>query len=100
MTPCRFQLPPPADGASQSVTTCPPETSTVFNLLSAKNPIDWLSADQNGASVPSVPGRGRAVEESNGRTHTMVVPCASTATNSSVRPSGEICGAPLCGPTK
>ena len=43
--------------------------STRFSFSSAKNPMDRLSGDQNGDVPCSVPGSGRAAEESSDRTH-------------------------------
>src|SRR5262245_37173755 len=60
-----------------------------FSLLSAKNPIERLSGDQNGCWAPSVPVNARTVPESSARTH-MRDRALSVATNASVRPSGEI----------
>jgi len=34
----------------------PVDTRTFFKLFAAKNPIHWLSGDQNGVFAPSVPG--------------------------------------------
>src|ERR1700676_320853 len=99
MIPRSFQLPPVGKGASQSVTTGPPVAWTVFNLPSAKNPIDRPSADQNGSCAPSVPARGCAEGESKGRDHSKLLPCASTRTSSRIRPSGETFGKPTnCAP--
>ena len=36
----------------------PVDTRTFFKLFAAKNPIHWLSGDQNGVFAPSVPGIG------------------------------------------
>src|SRR5262245_28821332 len=56
---------------------------------SAKNPIDRLSGDQKGAVAPSVPGNGRADDESMDRTHNCAW-VAPFATNTIFNPSGDI----------
>ncbi len=45
----------------------PPETSTRFNAVSAKNPIVRPSGDQKRDAAPSVPRIGRASSDENGR---------------------------------
>src|SRR5262245_52871329 len=89
MTPARLQDPPVPRWEFASTRTEPPSTSIRFNLLSAKNPIDRLSGDQNGNWAPSVPGSGRAAPESSGRNH--IRDCRSVlATKATARPFGEI----------
>ena len=41
--------------------------------VSVKNPIDWLSADQNGPKAPSVPASGSAAP-ANGRSQRIAWP--------------------------
>ena len=48
MTPSRFHVPPRPGDVVASVRAGPPERSIRLTLLSAKNPIDRLSGDQNG----------------------------------------------------
>src|ERR1700751_3890144 len=92
--PSLLQLPPPAEGASQIVCTGPPVTWTIFNLPSAKKPMDLPSGDQKGSNAPSVPASGSADGEFSGRNHTRVLPCVSVRVSSRVFPSGEISGRP------
>src|SRR5262245_22371275 len=89
MVPSRFQAPP--DPATALASTCgaPPTISTRFSLLSAKNPTEALSGDQNGYLAPSVPASGRAATESSGRTQSSDLP-SFDAENTSRRPSGEM----------
>ena len=55
------------DSPSAGVIACgvPPRASTRFIWPSAKNPIEWLSGDQNGQRARSVPDSGRASAESS-----------------------------------
>src|SRR4029453_17294202 len=69
MTPSRFHVPPRNnEGASQTVLTPPPETSTVLILPAAENPMVRLLVDQNGCEPPSVPAIGCASSAPSGRT--------------------------------
>src|SRR6266851_1346392 len=52
---------------SQIETGAPPESSTRFNEVSAKNAIVLPSGDQKRKRAPSVPGIGRASREESGR---------------------------------
>src|ERR1700720_3334236 len=92
MLPSLLQLPPTGKGASQSVKTGPPRALTVFNLPSAKKPTDRPSGDQKGCDARSVPTRGSADSDFNGRNQREVLPCVSTRISSRVFPSGEILG--------
>src|SRR5262245_3554941 len=94
MVPSRLQLPPPGTGASATTRAGPPDALMVFNLSLAKNPRDWLSADQKGEAAPSVPGRNRAEVESRGRTQSIVFPFTSVAEKARACPSGESTGGP------
>jgi hypothetical protein len=58
-------------------------------LPAAKNPIDWLSGDQNGINTSSVPGNGRDVNESRRRSQISDRPFLPVATNASRVPSGD-----------
>ena len=61
IVPSLFHAPPSATGMPEaSVRTDPPSMSMRFSLVSAKNPMDRLSGDQNGRDPRSVPGNGRA----------------------------------------
>src|SRR5258708_32998982 len=80
--------------ASATANTCPPATSTFFNWLrerppKVKNPIQRLSADQNGNQDSSVPGSAMATAESSERTHNTVLPLGSSASYAIQRPSGD-----------
>ena len=72
MTP-RLDQDAPSENPSvaHNVSTVPPERSILFNLLSAKNPTDWLSGDQKGEAAPSVPVTLRAASESRSRIHSI-----------------------------
>src|SRR5712691_9764422 len=91
MTLSLFQEPPPGLTTSASTTGGPLAAFTFFSFPPAKNPIDRLSADQNGNCARSVPGSGRAVTLENGRTQSIGIPplLASNATNVIWRPSGD-----------
>ena len=66
----RFHVPPSGPGAvSTSVFMEPSPISIRLSLASAKKAIDRLSGDQNGDIACSLPGSGRACEESSGRNH-------------------------------
>src|SRR6516225_1062677 len=54
ITPSLFQVPPRPEGASQSVCTEPPATSSFFSFPSAKKARVLPSGDQNGYVAPSV----------------------------------------------
>ena len=70
IVPSLFHAPPRGTGATDtSVFTDPPSMSMRFSLLSAKNPMDRLSGDQNGRDARSVPANGRADGESSDRSH-------------------------------
>jgi hypothetical protein len=47
--------PPRGLSATASMEVGPPETGTLFNLLSAKHAMDFPSGDQNGNDAPFVP---------------------------------------------
>ena len=49
-----------------------------------------LSGDQNGNAASSVPGKGCAVSESIGRTHSSVLPTTSLEVKARLKPSGEM----------
>ena len=70
------------------------DTSMRCRLPFAKKPMAPLSGDQNGSLAPSVSWSSRAVKESNARIHSRGVPFV-TATNATLRPSGEISLPPL-----
>src|ERR1017187_10059864 len=91
MSPPRPQVPdlPPPPALSQIVTGAPPGRSRRFSLLSAKNPSDVPSGDQNSETAPSVPARGRASTPEGGRSHTRRPPFGSDATWASRDPSGD-----------
>ncbi len=71
---------------------CPPEMRTRFRLASAKNPIHWLSGDENCMLAPPVPVIGSEVSESHVPSHNCFVffPSSLTATETKWRPSGEM----------
>ena len=52
-----------------TVCTDPPSMSMRFSLVSAMNPMDRLSGDQNGRDARSVPANGCANGESSDRSH-------------------------------
>src|SRR4029453_5540654 len=83
---------------SAIVWTGPPARSTRLILLSAMNPIDRPSGDQNGWAACSVPGIGRASSWSRARTQRIAPVDSPVATNATSRPSGEIV-AESCGVT-
>ena len=60
-----------------------------LSLPSAKKPMDRPSGDQKGSDGFSVPGSGRATDESRGRTQREFRPEESRATRASCFPSGE-----------
>src|SRR5271157_1659157 len=95
MKPLRFQAPPPGmASAAQTISGGPPPVGTFFNDLSAKNAMELLSGDQNGAKPPSVPGITLACSASSGRSQSMRWPSGPSAANVRKRPSGEIEGVP------
>src|SRR5678816_3345108 len=56
IVPSLFHAPPRGAGATDTnVFTDPPSMLMNLSLLSAKNPMDRLSGDQNGDVAPSVP---------------------------------------------
>src|SRR5581483_8883089 len=77
----------------------PPPTSIRLSLSAVKKPMEWLSGDQKGNTALSVPGRGCAVIESNGRTKSCVCPSAP-AENTTYFPSGEIIAGPDVSPER
>src|SRR5262249_48771976 len=84
ITPSRFQVPVadggPESAASHNVRGAPPAISIRFSLLSgARNTSDLLSGDHVGEFPLSVPGKGRAARESNGRSHNDRAPVLSAA---------------------
>ena len=87
-SPLRFQVPPTAPSASQSVCTGPPERSTFFSLASAKKAISRLSGDQKGSTALSVPARGVISRLSRARTQICCFP-SFRRTTAMARPSGE-----------
>ncbi|MDQ3347406.1 MAG: hypothetical protein M3545_05510 [Acidobacteriota bacterium] len=90
MVPSLFHAPPSGAGAPDiSVFTDVPSMSMRFSLLSAKKPMDRLSGDQNGDAARSVPGSGRADEESSDRSHNCAWP-PDLAAKTIFSPSGEI----------
>ena len=60
-----------------------------LSLPPAENASDLLSGDQNLNVPPSVPGSGRAVNVSSGRSHSTLVSRDAPAPNTTYRPSGE-----------
>src|SRR5262245_52489897 len=82
MMPSELHAAPPFLPVLASVSVCgrPPLMAIVFNLFPAIKPTDRLSGDQNGMVAPSVPARGCAEVELNGRTHNRGGPSAE-ATN-------------------
>ena len=66
--------------------------SVRFSLLSARNPIDRLSGDQNGYAPLSVPASGRADTESSDRSHNHGCPSEVAANRKlPARSSGTNC---------
>src|SRR2546428_9089174 len=90
ITPSRFQAPPRAKGASQSVSAGPPAASIFLSFPSAKNPTKRLSGDQNGNEAPSVPVSACAESPSRERTQRISLPSAVGATKVRRWPSGEM----------
>jgi hypothetical protein len=94
MIPSRFQAPPTPEplelSASHSTSAAPPAIFTRFSLPEAKKATERLSGDQNGKFPFSVPGNGRALNESSGRSHNKGAAAPSDcAPNTTYRPSGE-----------
>src|SRR4030095_3155947 len=72
MTPSWFQVPIGVTGElleSANVTAGPPAMAMRLSLPPAVNANDLLSGDQKVKVPPSVPGSGRAVNASRGRSH-------------------------------
>ena len=78
-----------ADFDSDERLTLPPSTSRRLSRRSAKNPTDRPSGDQNGYAAKSVPGSGRAAVRPALETRAVRRP-SNVATNTTLRPSGEI----------
>src|SRR6266545_3557008 len=92
MSPPRLQVPDqywPIEETSQMVTGAPPESSTRFNLPSAKKPRERPSGEKKSELAPSVPRIGRASGADSGRRKMRGPPCGSDATYASRDPSGE-----------
>src|SRR5262249_4647634 len=81
-------VPPPGRIGPVSLCGEPPLMSTRLRPVSAKNPMDRPSGDQNGRTALSVPARGCAVTESSGRSQSREGP-ALEATNTILRASVE-----------
>src|ERR1700693_299133 len=92
MLPSLLQLPPTGKGASQRVKTGPPRPLTVFNLPSAKKPTDRPSGDQKGCDARSVPARGSADSDFNGRNQREGLACVFTRISNRVFPAWGILG--------
>src|SRR5262245_39432775 len=91
MVPSRFHAPLPFDGPTSQITWgTPPEISIFLSLDWAKNPIERLSGDQNIASAPSVPTKGRASKEPSARSQRSSLPSLVLRRKATYRPSGEI----------
>ena len=69
IVPSRFHAPRTARSVRSQCRSDPPSMSMRLSLSSAKNPIDRPSGDQNGDEPRSVPGSGRAGDESSDRSH-------------------------------
>src|SRR6185436_2218737 len=67
----------------------PPASATFLTCPCARNPMKRLSGDQNSPAASSVPGSGRAIDESIGGTQMTCWP-SLPATKAIVWPSGEI----------
>ena len=89
IVPSAFHVPPCPRGTSARVRSVPPSTSTRCSFSHGEEPNERLSGDQNGNCAPSVPTSDRVATESIDRSHSRVRP-SNGATNTSVRPSGEI----------
>src|SRR5579863_6585708 len=63
--------------ASQRVTAAPPSTEIFFSFPPAKNPIQRLSGEKNGAAAPSVPPIVLDFELASNRTERCVPPLDS-----------------------
>src|SRR5262249_37832532 len=92
MTPSRFQSPSLALPASHTVCGGPPATSTRLSFPSAKNAMERLSADQNGAVAPSEPASGTVAVESSDRSHRNRFPSPDVPAKTSRLPLGEMVG--------
>src|SRR5579863_9833106 len=86
--------------ASQTTCAAPPLRSIVFSLVSAKNPTERLSGDQNGNIAPAVPASMRASNVFVGRTQSAVLPSAAVAAKTIDAPSGESTGGPAESPVR
>src|SRR5882757_7972021 len=87
MTLSWFQLPPRALGASARTVTGPPDPATFFKWPSAKNPMDLLSADQNGNEAPLLPSILLATSSLRACTHKKVPSFGFRAENAMADPS-------------
>src|SRR5271154_4486102 len=94
IVPSAPQVPPRPIAILQRARGGPPDTSIRFSLPLAKNPNEWLSADQNGNVAPSVPSSGFDAAEPSGLTHRSWRPSELTAEKTSHSPSGERIGGP------
>src|SRR3954449_7184243 len=72
----------------------------VFNLPSAKNPMERLSGDQNGKTAFSVAASRRASSEFAGRTQTLVWLSVPVAVKATYVPSGDKTGGPAESPVR
>lgn len=84
MTPLVFHVAPVTDNDRTPLTiVCgvPDESRTFRRLLSAKNPIHSLSADQNGLLAPSVPAITCARSDAHERSQSCRVPFPLTPTH-------------------
>src|SRR6185436_1480562 len=72
--PSWLQEPLLPSAASHSVTAGEPARSTFFSFPSAKKAMKRLSGDQKGHIAWFVPGRGRVVSESRGRSQSRSSP--------------------------
>src|SRR5579864_3419367 len=95
-----FHDPPRGFGVGASTVTGPPIAATFFRCPSAKNPIHFPSADQNGNAAPSVPSIFFAVTSFKDCTQTESRSFCVRALKAIAVPSALITGGPEKSPVK
>ena len=90
MVPSSLQLPPRGLEASAKVIGEPPFKAVRFNLLSAKNPMDWPSGEKKGPEPFSVPAITVPVFSFRSRGASICLPSGPRSGYNSRVPSGEM----------
>src|SRR5262245_49071110 len=95
MTPSLLQVPPSptldrsAARNSHRLMGDPPAAGIFLTFPSAKNPMYWLSGDQNGNVAPSLRSNRRSVGEFSERIHKAFFESEPKAVSATCRPSGD-----------